>query len=157
MFWEELESCSSRSRGRCGAIALREFTAMQEDNNLAIMPAKVVPIIPGDCTFTSSLQLAPVTALAKPHPLTHEWFMAEFQAGLSIAEILGPDATCCRVEIGGVVIPESLWPHVRPKPGVAVIITRFPQGGSTFKNIISIVAFAALAFVTAGVAEGLIL
>lgn len=82
---------------------------------------------------------------ARPSSISMEVVHAEFEYGLSIAEILGPEARCCRVEIGGMTIPEEWWPYVRPKPGIAVVITRFPEGGGGFKNILRIVAFAALA------------
>ncbi|MDW5266922.1 MULTISPECIES: host specificity factor TipJ family phage tail protein [Acidobacteriaceae] len=69
---------------------------------------------------------------------------AEFPAGLTVAEILGPAATACNVEIGGMTIPPEWWTHIRPKAGHAVMITRFPEGGNG-KTILRIVAFAALA------------
>jgi hypothetical protein len=82
---------------------------------------------------------------ARPNPMSMEVVHAEFPAGLSIAEILGPEARSCRVEIGGMTIPEEWWSRLRPRPGVAVVITRFPEGGGGFKSVLRIIAFAALA------------
>jgi hypothetical protein len=99
-------------------------------------------------------ELAMIPVHARPHPMSMEVVHAEFKAGSSIAEILGPEAKCCRVEIGGMTIPEEWWIHVRPRPGVAVVITRYPAGGDGFKNVFRIIAFAALAvgvgLITAG-------
>lgn len=99
--------------------------------------------------MAESLELATVgpstIVVAKPHPLSSDVVQAEFPLGFSIAEILGPEAVCCKVEIGGMDIPSEWWPHVRPRLGVAVYITRFPQGGGGFKAIFRIIAFAALA------------
>lgn len=81
---------------------------------------------------------------ARPHPLSMDVVHAEFEVGLSLREIVGLEAKSCRIEIGGMTIPEEWWPHIRPKPGIAVVITRYPQGGSV-KNIFRIIAFAALA------------
>lgn len=92
---------------------------------------------------------------ARPHPMSMEVVHCEFEAGVTIAEILGPNARACRVEFGGMTIPEEWWSRIRPKPGHAVIITRFPEGGSSVKSILRIVAFAALAVgvaLTAGLA-----
>jgi Putative phage tail protein len=81
---------------------------------------------------------------ARPHPVSMEIVHAEFPAGMTIAEILGPEAKSCHVEIGGMTIPEEWWPRIRPKPGHAVVITRIPEGGNG-KTILRVIAFAALA------------
>lgn len=98
-------------------------------------------------------ELATIPVTARPHPMSMEIVQAEFPAGLSIAEILGPEAKACRVEIGGMTIPEEWWPRIRPKPGHAVIITRFPEGGSA-KSIFRIIAFAALAIGVVAITGG---
>src|SRR4051812_20807285 len=86
---------------------------------------------------------AKLRVYARAHPAA-ETVYAEFRSGLSLAEILGPGARMCRVEVGGFTVPEKYWHLVRPKIGVAVVITRMPQGGSV-KSIFRLVAFAALA------------
>lgn len=99
-------------------------------------------------------ELAIIPVHARPHPMSMEVFHAEFPAGLTIAEILGPEAKSCHVEIGGMTVPEEWWIHVRPKPGHAVVITRYPQGGSSAKSIFRIIAFAALAIGVALISGG---
>jgi hypothetical protein len=90
----------------------------------------------------SATEMIPVHA--RPHPLSMEIVHAEFELGSTVREIVGPEAKACRVEIGGMTIPEEWWVHIRPKAGIAVVITRYPQGGSA-KNVFRIIAFAALA------------
>lgn len=97
-----------------------------------------------------------LTVIAKPHPLAGEVVMAEFPIGSTLAEIVGPDAICCRVEIDGQEIAPEWWPRIRPKKDTPVLITRFPQGHVGVKDILRLVAFAALAVVTYGVASGAI-
>jgi Putative phage tail protein len=96
----------------------------------------------------------PVTVIAKPHPFSSELVTAAIVPGLTLREIVGPEARGCRIDIAGLVIPEAMWPHVRPKPGVVVYVSRFPQGGGggTGKMILRLVAFAALAALTYGIA-----
>lgn len=98
----------------------------------------------------------PVMVVARPHPLSRENVSCLVPAGLSVAEIVGNEARNCRIEIGGVVIIEAWWSHVRPKPGTIVQVTRFPQGGGGggWKMIFRLIAFAALAVVTYGIATG---
>lgn len=94
-----------------------------------------------------------IAVTARPHPMTMEIVHAEFPVGLTVREILGPEAKACHVEIGGMTIPPEWWTHVRPKPGHAVIITRYPEGGNA-KSILRIVAFAALAVGVALISGG---
>lgn len=79
---------------------------------------------------------------ARHHPAAETVF-AEFVAGSSISDILGPNANYCRVEIGGRFIAQAHWSRVRPKVGAIVIITGIPRGG--VKNALRLIAFAALA------------
>lgn len=95
---------------------------------------------------------ATVRVHARPHPAA-ETVYAEFRAGLSLAEILGPGARMCRVEVGGFTVPEKCWHMVRPKVGVAVVITRMPEGGSV-KSIFRLIAFAALAIGVIAISGG---
>ncbi len=87
--------------------------------------------------------MSSVIVLARPHPLHTDLVRCDFPVGSSIAEMVG-EARLCRVEVGGMTIPEEWWPRIRPHAGIAVHITRYPQGGSV-KSILRIVAFAALA------------
>lgn len=98
----------------------------------------------------------PVTVIARPHPLSMEKVSAIVPHGLSVAQIVGNEAINCRIEIGGVQIPEQWWPYVRPHAGTVVCVTRFPQGGGGggWKMIFRLVAFAALAVLTYGIAAG---
>lgn len=95
-----------------------------------------------------SNELVPYKAtevIAKPHPLQSEVVHAYFPQGFTIAQMLGPAVNApVRVEIGGIEVPRKLWAMVRPKPGVVVYVTRFPEGGGA-KNIIRSVAFVILA------------
>jgi hypothetical protein len=102
-------------------------------------------------TASSEQPAAAISVVAKPHPLSTELVRCTFPAGLTLAEIVGPEAQACRIEICGIEIPHEWWSRIRPKPGVAVLITRFPQGGA--KNILRLVAFAALAVVTLALPE----
>ena len=94
-----------------------------------------------------------LTIIARPHPLSMKTVHAEFALGSTIREIVGLDAVACRVEMGGMTIPEEMWGHVRPRSHVAVVITRFPQGGAG-KAIFRIIAFAALAVAVVATAGG---
>jgi hypothetical protein len=109
--------------------------------------------IEGFTNMASELMI-PVTA--RPHPMSMETVHAEFPAGLTIAEILGPEAKACRVEMGGMTIPEESWSLIRPKPGHAIIIMRFSQGGSD-KSIFRIIAFAVLAIGVVAISGGALL
>lgn len=97
-----------------------------------------------------------VGVLARPHPFSHEIVRADMPEGLTVAQIIGADALNCRVEIAGVEVPERWWPYIKPKAGVLVNVTRFPQGGGGggWKMVFRIVAFAALAVLTYGIASG---
>jgi hypothetical protein len=98
-----------------------------------------------------------LSVIAKPHPLSDELVMAEYPVGTTLAEIVGPGAKHCRIEIAGEVVPSEWWPRIRPKPSTAVLITRIPQSAlGGVKGILRLVAFAALAVVTYGVATGVI-
>lgn len=107
---------------------------------------------------TTALAIIPPAAIipvtARPHPFSMETVYAEFPAGQSLAEILGPHARACRMEVAGIEIPPEWYAHIRPKAGVPVVIVRFPEGGASAKSIFRIIAFAALAvgvaFITAG-------
>jgi hypothetical protein len=90
-----------------------------------------------------------LTVVAKPHPLSGEVVMAEFPVGSTLQEIVGPDALCCRVEIDGQEIAPEWWPRIRPKKDTPVLVTRFPQGHMGVKDILRMVAFAALVVATA--------
>lgn len=95
----------------------------------------------------------PVLVIARPHPFSLDVVWVKIPAGLSLREIVGDDALNCQIEIGGTVIEEVWWPRVRPKAGMTVIITRFPQGGNggTGKMIFRLIAFAALAALSYGI------
>ncbi len=97
---------------------------------------------------------APVTVIARPHPLSMEIVSATIPHGLTLAQIVGNEASNCRIEISGSLILESWWPYIRPKPGTVVCVTRFPEGGGGggWKMIFRLVAFAALAVLTYGIA-----
>ena len=99
----------------------------------------------------------PVIVIARPHPFSLEKVSAIVPHGLSVAQIVGNEAVNCRIEIGGVQIPQEWWPRVRPHAGAVVYVTRFPQGGGGgggWKMIFRLVAFAALAVLTYGIATG---
>jgi hypothetical protein len=108
-------------------------------SNLALVPVK-----------------KPVIVVARPHPLSLEKVSASPEHGLTLAQIVGEHALNCRIDVGSVPIPEWMWSHVRPKPGAIVYVTRYPQGGGGggWKMILRLVAFAALAVLTYGIATG---
>ncbi|WP_263418664.1 host specificity factor TipJ family phage tail protein [Terriglobus albidus] len=95
-----------------------------------------------------------VLVKARPHVMKMDTYECYFPQGSTIREMVGPNARACRVEIGGIVIPEEMWANVRPTPKVAVVITRFPEGGSA-KTIFRLVAFAALAIAVPVLASAL--
>lgn len=100
------------------------------------------------------LALGHIPVVARPHPLGGEIIRADVPCGLTVAQIVGEHARNCRVEIAGVVIPEEWWPRIRPKAGTLVCVTRFPEGGGGggWKMVFRLVAFAALAVLTYGIA-----
>ena len=92
------------------------------------------------------LDLAPVRVLAQQHPFRSETVWAEFDAGATVAQLVGDDAAySLQVTIGGHDVPRALWPHVRPKPGVVVYIRAYPQGGSGGKILRTVAMVAVMA------------
>lgn len=81
-----------------------------------------------------------VTLVARPHPFDTETVYAEAKAGQTITELLGDGAahSLC-VEVGGIEVPATLWPHVRPKAGQRLTITAFPQGGGNSNKLLKLV------------------
>jgi hypothetical protein len=97
-----------------------------------------------------------VRVVARPHPFGRGNVSALVPAGHTLADIVGSGAMNCRIEVGGVAVAEVWWGRVRPKPGTLVTVTRFPQGGhgGGWKMVFRLLAFAALAVVTYGIAAG---
>lgn len=100
-----------------------------------------------------------VTVVAALHPLRTERDVLRLPAGLSLQEI-AREAQAARPDIrlagslvayvGGDPVPAALWPRVRIKPGVTVLLRAVPRkgGGSLFRSI----ALIAVAILTAFVA-----
>jgi len=89
-----------------------------------------------------------VTVAGRAHPLADTVY-AEAPAGQTIAELLGPGATqSLRVELGGELVPRTLWAKVKPKAGQRLVVTAVPMGGGNnnklLKIVVVIVAFVYL-------------
>lgn len=69
--------------------------------------------------------------VGRPHPFSEDVVYCEIAAGQTLAQALGDNIKdAVKVEIGGREVPRKLWPHVKPKAGVPVYITAYPQGDS---------------------------
>lgn len=80
-----------------------------------------------------------VTVAGRAHPLADTVY-AEAQAGQTIAELLGPGAAqSLRVELGGELVPRTLWAHVKPKAGQRLTVTAVPMGGGNNNKLLKIV------------------
>lgn len=80
---------------------------------------------------------------------------AHVPAGQTLEQMLGGQAAySLRVTVGGIEVPRSLWPHVRPKAGTRVNVEFWPQGGGGARKwILTIVAIVATIF-SYGAASG---
>jgi hypothetical protein len=125
------------------------------------LPAVVVPppldgelIAPGE---------AMLRVVASPHPFSSEHIERQYQAGMSIAEVVAliqPEPVLRRrghVWIGDEKIPQSLWHRVRPKPGTRLTIRMVPQGGGSSKvlRFVLLLAVAAAAIAIPGLIPGI--
>lgn len=92
--------------------------------------------------------------LVMDSPVGNEATVADVPHGLTIAQALGDNPThSAEVRMGGHVIPRERWAHIKPKPGMPVEVTVYPQGGNGGKWI-RLVAMVALTIVSAGAASG---
>lgn len=99
------------------------------------------------------MSLAPEIAktypiIGQPHPFSVDAVYAQIPAGHTLAQALGENISrAVKVEVGGREVPRKLWAHLRPKPGVPVYITAFPQGGDTGKKILRVVLLIVIAVI----------
>lgn len=93
---------------------------------------------------------ASVSVSAKWHPFKTDVRQMTFPAGHSIAEIVAQTAPdrqwnpYINAFIGDWIVPRSLWPNVRPKPGTIVTLNAMPQGGGGSTDILRVVLLIAL-------------
>lgn len=85
--------------------------------------------------------------VGKPHPFSTDAVHCHIPAGQTLLQALGENVTlAAKIEVGGWEVPRSLWAGFRPKPGVPVHITAFPQG-DTGKKILRIVLLIVIAII----------
>jgi len=90
-------------------------------------------------------------AVVKPHPLTSDTSVAYMREGMTLRDVIGPDATdSLRIEVGGVDVPAHMWDKVRPRAGTPVHVTVVPQGGNGGKWL-RVVLLIVIAVVTYGI------
>ena len=90
-------------------------------------------------------------AVVKPHPLTSDTSVAYMREGMTLRDVIGPDATdSLRIEVGGVDVPAHMWDKVRPRAGTPVHVTVVPQGGNGGKWL-RVVLLIIIAVVTYGI------
>jgi hypothetical protein len=95
------------------------------------------------------------TVVAKPHPFDSDTVYCEFQAGQTIAEMLGAGVSnTANVTCGGYPVPREAWGRVRPKAGVTLHVTMYPQGGNAGKWV-RLVAIVAITYFSGGAGAGL--
>lgn len=74
--------------------------------------------------------------VARPHVLTGECVYAQVEAGQTLAQMLGMDASeACQVSIGGHTVPRAMWGKVRPRAGQTIHVAAIPQGGNGGKAL----------------------
>jgi len=89
--------------------------------------------------------------VAKPHPLQNDAAVAYMREGQTLREVLGENAAySLKVEVGGIEVPERMWDKIRPRAGVPVHVTVYPQGGNGGKwlRTILLIVVAVLAVYT---------
>jgi len=90
-------------------------------------------------------------AVVKPHPLTSDTSVAYMREGMTLRDVIGPDATdSLRIEVGGIDVPAHMWDKVRPRAGTPVHVTVVPQGGNGGKWL-RVVLLIVIAVVTYGI------
>ena len=90
-------------------------------------------------------------AVVKPHPLTSDTSVAYMREGMTLRDVIGPDATdSLRIEVGGIDVPAHMWDKVRPRAGTPVHVTVVPQGGNGGKWL-RVVLLIIIAVVTYGI------
>ena len=90
-------------------------------------------------------------AVVKPHPLTSDTSVAYMREGMTLRDVIGPDATdSLRIEVGGVDVPAHMWDKVRPRAGTPVHVTVVPQGGNGGKWL-RVILLIVIAVVTYGI------
>ncbi|WP_130617988.1 host specificity factor TipJ family phage tail protein [Dyella amyloliquefaciens] len=76
----------------------------------------------------------------REHPAAMHEYVAEAQAGQTVAEILGDGARhTLKVTLGGIELPRAFWPKLRPRMGQRLEITAFPQGGGNNNKLLKLV------------------
>ena len=93
------------------------------------------------------------TLVARPHPMMGETVYCQVKAGQTVAQMLGDAAYSCSVSIGGYEVPRAIWDKVKPKPGTAINIVLYPQGGRGGKAL-RLVAIAVISYFTMGAGSG---
>lgn len=80
--------------------------------------------------------------------VSQEEQIAFFPAGWTLQQMLGDNAAySLRVTVGGVEVPRTVWPHVRPRAGTRIHVEFWPEGGGgTRKWILTAVAIVATIF-----------
>src|SRR4051812_47476734 len=92
-------------------------------------PCEIEPFQHAHLSTSLVHAVPPIMVIARPHPLSMEKVSTIVPHGLTLSEIVGPEASNCRIEIGGHSVPLGWWRYVRPRPGAVVHVTCFPQGG----------------------------
>lgn len=85
----------------------------------------------------------------REHPAATHEYVAEVEAGLTVAEILGDGARrTLKVSLGGVELPRAFWAQLRPRVGQKLEITAFPEGGGNSNKLLKLVVLVVAAVAT---------
>lgn len=91
-----------------------------------------------------------LTVVARPNVFDRDTVYCQVEAGQTIAELLGDNAShACEVSVGGYPVPYALWGKVRPKAGQTIHVVIYPQGGNAGKWV-RVIAVAIISYYTFG-------
>ena len=99
--------------------------------------------------------------MLRPHEFSQDVGIVRVDAGQSLRGMLiqacgGMDIAEDELEVrvGGHTVPAEFWASLRPKEGAAIHITRRSLHGNTGRQILAVVAMAALTYFTFGIGTG---
>lgn len=99
--------------------------------------------------------------MLRPHEFSQDVGVVHVDAGQTLRAML---VQACggtnlaeeelQVRVGGHEVPAAYWGKLRPKPGAAIHITRRSLHGNTGRQLLAVVAMAALTYFTFGIGAG---
>lgn len=99
--------------------------------------------------------------MLRPHEFSHDVGIVHVDSGQTLRGMLiqacGGENIAddeLDVRVGGYSVPSAYWGSLRPKPGASIHITRRSLHGNTGRQILAVVAMAALTYFTFGIGTG---